>query len=123
MRLGSSPKTRANVLSNAVAALAHAGVAARRPAVARTDDHVSVDIDVSMYVDVSVDVDVPIDVDVLLTCTFATAMDRVTLAPFASPATVLKAPEFGQGWQVEHVERNGNGGVALYGPKLIMLGM
>jgi integrase len=38
MRLGRSPKTRANVLSNAVAALAHAGVAARRPAVVRTPE-------------------------------------------------------------------------------------
>lgn len=34
--LGQSPKTRANVLSNALAALAHSGVAARRPSVDRS---------------------------------------------------------------------------------------
>ncbi len=37
-QLGRSPKTRANVLSNAVAALACSGVAARRPAVARSPE-------------------------------------------------------------------------------------
>jgi integrase len=35
-RLGRTPKTRANILSNAVAAFAHAGVATRRPAIARS---------------------------------------------------------------------------------------
>lgn len=38
MRLGRTRKTRANILSNAVAAFAYAGVATRRPAIARSPE-------------------------------------------------------------------------------------